>query len=224
MTMSDVKQIGLFKSELPEVIIPKKDDKLPKTTFKSFEEAKNVAMTCKKCRLCESRTKVVFGSGNPQSRILFIGEGPGQTEDETGLPFVGKAGQLLDKVFESVEISRDTDLYITNVVKCRPPNNRVPQQDEMEACFDYLAAQIRYIQPQMILLSGATAVKGILKAREGITKIRGTWFDDVYNAKVMPIFHPSYLLRNQSKAVGSPKWLMWEDIKEIKKEIDRLKD
>lgn len=220
--MDDCKQISLFQQNLPVIKEIKKESTLPETTFKSLEEAREAAMGCQKCVLCKHRTKVVFERGNPLAKVMLIGEGPGQQEDEKGLPFVGKAGQLLDKILEAGNISREKDIYICNIVKCRPPENRVPAPDEMEACWDYLAAQIKYINPKIILLSGTTAVKGVLKAKEGITKIRGRWYDDVYGAKAMPIFHPSYLLRNQSNAEGSPKWLMWQDIKEIKAQIDQL--
>jgi DNA polymerase len=220
--MSDYSQISLFKTQNPEV---KKETiiNLPETTFESLEEAKDAAMKCSRCKLSQTRTNVVFAQGNPKASVMLIGEGPGQHEDESGIPFVGRAGKLLDQILESVDIKREEDLYICNIVKCRPPKNRKPETDEMEACQDYLAAQIRYVKPKIILLAGATAVQGILKTKQGITKIRGSWYENIYGAKAMPIFHPSYLLRNQSKAVGSPKWNMWQDIKEIKKEMDRLK-
>jgi DNA polymerase len=197
-------------------------NQLPATSFQSLEKAKEVAMECTKCKLSESRTHVVFSKGSPEAKVMLIGEGPGQNEDLQGIPFVGKAGQLLDKIFESVNIDPEKDVYICNIVKCRPPQNRKPQQDEMDACWDYLAAQIKYIQPKIIILSGASAVQGVLKIKEGITKIRGNWYNGVFGAKAIPIFHPAYLLRNQSKEKGSPKWLMWQDIQEIKNAMDSL--
>lgn len=215
-------QLGLFKNER-KIELPKIEKKVwPETSFNSLEEAKEAAMSCNKCILAKSRTKVVFAQGNPGASVMLIGEGPGRHEDESGIPFVGKAGQLLDKIFESVEINRERDVYICNIVKCRPPENRVPTPEEMNACWDYLAAQINFVKPQIILLAGSTAVKGILKTKQGITKIRGNWYEDIFGAKAMPIYHPSYLLRNQSKEVGSPKWQMWQDIKEIKKAMDTL--
>ncbi len=189
--------------------------------FSTLAQAEQVALSCRRCDLCHTRNKVVFADGNPKSRLMIIGEGPGQREDETGLPFVGRAGQLLDKVLASVNIDRKTDTYICNIVKCRPPQNRVPGAKEAEMCRPFLEAQIQFVKPAIILLAGATAVQHILPVKEPISKIRGRWF--TYNdAKVMPIFHPSYLLRNESKEPGSPKWLMWQDIKLIKRTLDDI--
>lgn len=188
--------------------------------FENIEEAQKVCSTCQKCNLAKTRTNVVFGEGIFSSKIMLIGEGPGQQEDETGRPFVGKAGQLLDKILESQEFSREKNVYICNTVKCRPPGNRVPADEEMAACREYLDAQIELMKPKIIILCGATAVKAMLNIKQGITKIRGQWFDGPFESKMMPFFHPSYLLRNQSKAVGSPKWLTWQDIQEIKRMHD----
>ena len=178
------------------------------------------AKSCTKCGLCNERTNVVFYCGNQQSNLMIIGEGPGQQEDEKGIPFVGRAGQLLTKILESVEINRD-DIYITNTVKCRPPKNRTPLQSEMDECQDYLVRQIQIVQPKIICLLGSAAVKAVLGPTESISKIRGKWItkpvsymeDDLY---IMPMFHPSYLLRNPSKKHGAPKWLTWTDMKEVK--------
>lgn len=188
----------------------------------SLEKLARLAAVCTKCVLSHSRTHSVFSDGNPEASVMLIGEGPGQNEDETGIPFVGRAGQLLTQILSSVGIDRQNDIYICNVVKCRPPQNRKPQPEEMEACFPYLEGQIQAIRPKLILLAGATAVQDILKTKQGITKIRGQWFDTPFGAKAMPIFHPSYLLRNPSKQQGSPKWLMWQDMKTLKAEMDRL--
>lgn len=188
----------------------------------SLDKLARLASVCTKCALSEGRTRSVFSDGNPDARIMLIGEGPGQNEDETGTPFVGRAGQLLTQILASVGIDRRNDIYICNVVKCRPPQNRKPEPSEMAACFPYLEGQIQAIQPKLILLAGATAVQDILKTKQGITKIRGQWFDTPFGAKAMPIFHPSYLLRNPSKQPGSPKWLMWQDIKAVRAEMERL--
>jgi uracil-DNA glycosylase family 4 len=182
-----------------------------------------MAASCTRCDLSRTRQHAVFAQGNPEASVMLIGEGPGQQEDETGIPFVGKAGQLLTQILASVGIERPNDIYICNTVKCRPPQNRKPEPGEMEACFPYLAGQIHWVKPKLILLAGATAVQDILPTKLGITKIRGQWFDTPFNgAKAMPIFHPSYLLRNQSKAQGSPKWLMWQDIREVRRMMDEL--
>lgn len=188
----------------------------------SLEEAGRVASTCPRCRLSQSRTKVVFGSGNPHAKLMLIGEGPGRTEDEAGLPFVGRAGQLLTQILTSVHLDRERDLYITNVVKCRPPENRKPLKDEAAACRPYLEAQLHYINPHIILLAGATAVEGVLSRTDPMNKIRGRWIE-WRGKRVMPIFHPSYLLRNPSKEKGSPKWLMEQDIQEARRVFDELK-
>ncbi len=197
--------------------------------YSSLEEAKSAAMSCKKCVLCKERTKVVFSDGLENAKIMIIGEGPGENEDLQGLPFVGRAGQLLDKIFTSVNLNRKEHLYICNVVKCRPPNNRAPADDEAEACRDYLEAQIKYIDPKIIILAGAVAVKKVLKLKDPkITKLRGQWIDGMgdllQGRKIMPIFHPSYLLRHEwNKNPDSPKALMWQDIQEIRKSYDALK-
>jgi len=187
----------------------------------ALEEVRVKALQCQLCGLCKTRTNVVFADGNPKAKLMIIGEGPGQSEDETGIPFVGRAGQLLDKILASVEIDRKEETYICNIVKCRPPQNRVPTQDEANTCRPYLEAQISLIKPRIILLAGATAVQHILKTKDPISKIRGKWFE-YRGAQAMPIFHPSYLLRNDTKAVGSPKWLMWQDIKQVKQALASL--
>ncbi len=188
----------------------------------SLETLAKAAADCTRCPLGSTRIQSVFSDGNPQAQIMVIGEGPGQQEDETGIPFVGRAGQLLTQVLAWGGIDRQQDTYICNTVKCRPPQNRKPKPAETDACFPYLAGQIQMIQPKIILLAGATAVQDILKTKQGITKIRGQWFETPYGAKVMPIFHPSYLLRNPSKAEGSPKWLMWQDMQTVRQEAEAL--
>ena len=192
------------------------------TEFKDFnhDDLKAHAEKCKQCELSTERTNVVFNSGNPNANLMLIGEGPGQQEDEEGIPFIGRAGQLLTKILESVDIHRD-DIYIANTVKCRPPNNRTPHPKEMSACQNYLIRQIQLVQPKIICLLGAAALKAILGPSESISKIRGQWVttqvnymdDDLY---IMPMFHPSYLLRHASKEKGAPKWLTWNDMKEVK--------
>ncbi len=190
--------------------------------FASLEELKDFVASCKRCGLCAERNNVVFSRGNPEARLMIIGEGPGQQDDLSAYPFVGKAGQLLDKILASGNIDKDRDVYICNVVKCRPPGNRVPSKEEIEKCLPFLDAQIKFIKPELILLAGATAVQAILKFKDPISRVRGQWFTHSSGAKVMPVFHPSYLLRNDSREVGSPKWLMWQDIKEVAKALTEL--
>ena len=190
-----------------------------------LDEIRKRCLNCHKCRLGDTRHNIVFDDGLPNKKLMLIGEAPGYYEDMQGKPFVGKAGQLLDKIFASVGLNRGRDVYICNTVKCRPPENRNPLPYEKEACWEYLQAQLDIIQPKIILLCGNVAVQSILGNVGGITKIRGKWFEGgeiVHGAKLMPIFHPSYLLRNDSREKGSPKWLMWQDIQEIRREYDKL--
>jgi len=199
-------------------------EKSPDLSKLSYEEVKAIAEKCKRCPLHKGRTKVVFGHGPVPCNLMLIGEGPGGEEDLQGLPFVGRAGQLLTKIFESVNIDREKEVYITNIVKCRPPGNRTPVSKEVEACNPYLEAQIREIKPKIILLAGSPATKAVLKIDKPITKVRGKWHKiPGTDISAMPIFHPSYLLRNQAKAKGSPKWLTWEDFKEVKNALDYFK-
>jgi DNA polymerase len=183
--------------------------------FASLDVLKEIACNCQKCPLAATRTNVVVERGDRNAKILIIGEAPGEQEDLSGLPFVGKSGQLLDKILESVGFDTSKDVYICNTVKCRPPNNRVPTEVEMNTCKPYLLEQIRLIDPKIILLTGATSLKSIMGEKRAISKIRGQWLE-WEGRLVMPIFHPSYLLRNQSREQGSPKWLTWQDVKAIK--------
>jgi uracil-DNA glycosylase len=194
---------------------------IPRGTYLTVSDLNPHCNRCNRCDLGQTRTHAVVGRGNPTASIMIIGEGPGQNEDETGLPFVGKAGQLLDKILASVHLDTEQDVYICNIVKCRPPNNRAPTPEEMDACKPYLLEQIRLVNPKIILLTGATAVKGILSDKRGITKIRGQWIP-WQGYWCMPIFHPAYLLRNPSKDVGSPKWLMWQDIRAVQQKMEQL--
>ena len=190
--------------------------------FEELEEIKKKCQTCTKCELHKTRHNIVFSDGIPNNKIMLIGEAPGFNEDMQGLPFVGRAGKLLDKILESVGFSRKENIYICNTIKCRPPENRNPEQVEKDACKEYLDKQIEILKPKIILICGAVALNSMLGMKGGITKVRGKWFDGPYNSKMMPIFHPSYLLRNPSHKEGSPKWLMWQDIKEIRRYFDTL--
>ncbi|MBI2995204.1 MAG: uracil-DNA glycosylase [Candidatus Melainabacteria bacterium] len=223
-------QLNLFsiKEESSEHSALSTQHSAVETKYNSLEEAKVEAMKCTKCALCKGRTRVVFSDGNEKAKIMIVGEGPGENEDLQGLPFVGRAGQLLDKIFASVDLNRQEHLYICNIVKCRPPNNRAPLDEEADACWEYLEAQIKYTDPKIIILAGAVAVKGILKIKDPkITKIRGEWIEGqgtlLKGRKLIPIFHPSYLLRHEwNTKPDSPKSLMWKDIQEIKKAFEAL--
>ncbi len=190
--------------------------------IEELEEIRQKCLKCEKCALGKTRTNIVFSGGTPNHKMVLVGEAPGYWEDQKGEPFVGKAGQLLDKIFECVGLSRKKDVYICNTLKCRPPDNRDPLPDEKAACKEYLDAQIEILKPKIILICGRVALNTFLPDKGGITKVRGQWFDGPYGSKMMPIFHPSYLLRNDSREKGSPKWLMWQDIKEIKRVYDEL--
>ena len=181
---------------------------------------------CRRCSLGTSRLNVVVSRGNPRARLMVIGEGPGAQEDEQGQPFVGRSGQLLDRMLESVGIDSNRDAYVCNIVKCRPPENRKPTALEMAACLPWLEQQIALVDPAVILLAGATAVEGMLGIKGGITKLRGQWRrgegGSLEGRWLMPILHPSYLLRNASKERGSPKWLTWHDLQDVQRRLAQL--
>ncbi len=189
---------------------------------KELDKIKEKCLHCQKCPLSKTRTNIVFSGGIPNHKMMLIGEAPGFYEDQKGEPFVGKAGQLLDKILASVGFSRNEHLYICNTLKCRPPENRDPLPEEKEACKEYLEAQINILKPRIILLCGRVAVQSMLDTKQGITKIRGKWFEGPNFSKMMPIYHPSYLLRNDSREKGSPKWQMWQDIQEIRRVYDLM--
>ena len=186
-----------------------------------FNLLEKKCISCTKCSLSTGRTNVVFGRGNPKAKIFIIGEGPGQQEDEQGLAFVGRAGKMLDKSFLSVGIDTNEDCYISNIVKCRPPSNRKPKSIEVDNCMPWLNSQIELIKPRVIILAGSTAVQSYLNINQPISKIRGKWITRG-NIKYMPIFHPSYLLRNSSNEKGKPKWLTIQDLKKVKKELNSV--
>ena len=192
------------------------------TEIEQLEKVREKCLSCQKCPLGKTRTNIVFSGGLPNHKLMLIGEAPGYYEDQQGEPFIGKAGQLLDKIFASVGLSRQKDVYICNTLKCRPPDNRDPLPEEKAACREYLDAQIEILKPRIILLCGRVAVHSLLETTQGITKLRGRWFKGPYMSKMMPIFHPSYLLRNDSREKGSPKWLMWQDIQEIKRVYSQM--
>jgi DNA polymerase len=175
----------------------------------SLEELRSAIGDCRRCKLCAGRTNLVFGVGNPNARLMFVGEGPGRDEDLQGEPFVGRAGQLLtDIISKGMGLKRE-DVYIANVVKCRPPENRNPEPDEVAACEPFLKKQIELIHPEIIVALGKFAVQTLLRSKIPITKLRGQWHS-YHGIKLMPTFHPAYLLRNPGD-----KKLVWEDIKKV---------
>jgi uracil-DNA glycosylase family 4 len=182
----------------------------------NMRELEERVLVCNSCRLRGGCTQVVFGEGYPG--LMVIGEGPGAEEDRLGRPFVGTAGQLLDKILAAGGFDRNRNAFIANIVKCRPPGNRIPQPDECTACLPYLREQMNLLQPKVVLLLGATAFKNILQVKEGITKCRGTWFerDDIW---YMPTFHPAALLRDPRR-----KPEVWEDIQKVYQKYRQLVD
>lgn len=183
--------------------------------YNNWEDLENSINQCKKCKLCVNRRNIVFGDGNKNADIMIIGEGPGADEDIQGIPFVGKAGQLMNKAFEGLEFNREK-LYIANIVKCRPPANRVPEKDEALACLDYLRNQVILVNPKIIVLMGSTALKNILGEEYGITAARGKWLEKK-EIQYMPTWHPAALLRDDTKKID-----FWRDLKEVKKKAEEL--
>ncbi len=183
--------------------------------FDSFEELEESIKDCQKCKLCKNRTNIVFGSGNKKADVMFIGEGPGADEDEQGVPFVGKAGKLMNEAFRGVGIDRD-EVYIANVVKCRPPMNRNPESDEVECCLNYLRNQVVLVNPKIIVLLGNVALKAVLGSEYSITSSRGKWVEKK-GIKYMPTFHPAALLRDETKKID-----FWKDLKLVVEELNVL--
>ena len=182
--------------------------------YNNWEELEEVVKQCRKCRLCENRKNVVFGVGNREADIMFIGEGPGADEDAQGEPFVGKAGKLMNMAFDMLGIKRE-EVYIANIVKCRPPNNRNPQDDEAENCLDYLRNQVILVKPKIIVLLGSVALKNVLGKEYGITASRGKWIEKK-GILYMPTWHPAALLRDETKKI--------DFIKDLKLVMDKMKN
>ena len=187
-----------------------------KTKDEELQKIKEECNNCYQCELGKTRNNIVFSDGSANAKILLIGEAPGADEDATGTPFVGRAGKLLTKLIEECGFSRKDDFYICNTVKCRPPENRVPTDEEKSCCEKFLLAQIKTINPKVIVLCGATSAKSFLGSKIKISQIRGAWYKLFDNIDATVIFHPSYLLRNHSEAEGSPRWLTKQDLYKIK--------
>jgi uracil-DNA glycosylase len=176
------------------------DDSLPKI--------REFIGDCTRCKLSKTRTKIVFGTGNPNAELMFVGEGPGRDEDLSGEPFVGRAGKLLTDMIKAMGLQRE-DVYIANVVKCRPPENRLPEKDEITACSPFLMRQIDVIKPKVICTLGSCSAQMLLQTTQGISKLRGEWFD-FRDSKLMPTYHPAYLLRNPAA-----KTEVWKDLQKV---------
>ncbi len=180
----------------------------------TLDEIRREIGDCKRCTLCAGRTNIVFGSGNPRAELVFVGEAPGQDEDLQGVPFVGKAGQLLTKMIEAMKFSRD-DVYICNVVKCRPPNNRNPELAEIASCEPFLKAQLKTLQPKVIVALGKFAAQTLLRDATPITRLRGQW-REYEGIPLMPTFHPAYLLRSPNEKKSA-----WLDLQEVMKRFGK---
>ena len=184
--------------------------------YDNWEDLEKSIIGCKKCKLCTNRTNIVFADGNKNANVMLIGEGPGADEDRQGVPFVGRAGQLMNKAFEGLGIDR-TKLYIANIVKCRPPNNRVPEEYEARACLDYLRNQVILVKPQIIVLMGSTALQNILGKEYKITASRGNWIEKK-GIMYLPTWHPTALLRDENKKID-----FWRDFKKVINMCEELK-
>lgn len=206
----------LFDEE-ENIIIKRKTEIIAETfhSAKSLEELNSLICNCMKCQLGDTRKNFVFGTGNPKAEVLILGEGPGAEEDEQGLPFVGRAGKLLNDILKAIKFERN-EVYIANIVKCRPPGNRTPSPVEMETCIPYLKKQIELINPKLILCVGLTAAHGLLLNKDSLTNLRGKVFE-YEGRKVMVTYHPAALLRN-------PNWKRgcWEDVQAFRKLYDEL--
>jgi len=210
------KKTTVVKEPVANSILPFNGVKEDWEKTSSLIELNKKICNCTKCVLHKGRNNFVFGSGNPNAKVMVIGEGPGAEEDKQGLPFVGRAGQLLTDILKAIKFSRE-EVYIGNIVKCRPPDNRTPLTDEMDTCIPYLKKQIELIKPKLILCLGLTAAKGLLKKKESLTKMRGQIFDYA-GVKVMVTFHPAALLRN-------PNWKKdcWADVQKFRKLYDEIR-
>lgn len=184
--------------------------------FDNWEDLKENCLNCRKCGLCETRTNVVVGVGNPAAKVLFIGEGPGENEDLQGEPFVGRGGQLLDKMLAAVDLDRKTNIYIANIVKCRPPKNRDPLPEEQEACIGWLRNQVALIRPKIIVCLGRIAAMRIIKPDMKITKEHGQFFEK-NGTLLMATLHPAALLRNPNQKPAA-----FEDFLKLREKIDEL--
>ncbi len=194
---------GLFSAQ-PALL-----DEHPWGSAPTLEQVREVLGECTRCRLCEGRTQIVFGDGNPHAQLMFVGEGPGEVEDRRGLPFVGRAGELLTQMIEKGLGIRRSDVYICNVVKCRPPGNRTPRADEVAACSPFLDGQIAAVRPRVIVALGKPAASLLLGREIAITRVRGTWHE-YRGIPLMPTFHPAFVLRRYTP---ENRRLVWEDLK-----------
>ena len=203
---------SLLKSAAASLLSPAHAENLFGDPFRLLDDSlpkiREFIGDCTRCKLSKTRTKIVFGSGNPNADLMFVGEGPGRDEDLSGEPFVGRAGKLLTDMIKAMGLQRE-DVYIANVVKCRPPDNRLPEKDEIAACSPFLMRQIDTIKPKVICTLGSCSAQMLLQTTQGISKLRGEWFD-FRDSKLMPTYHPAYLLRNPG---AKPE--VWKDLQKV---------
>ncbi|MGF1508874.1 MAG: uracil-DNA glycosylase family protein [Myxococcota bacterium] len=201
------------KQSLEPEVLP---DRIRLDRAPTLDVVREILGDCSRCGLATGRTQIVFGVGNPSADVMFVGEGPGAEEDRRGEPFVGKAGELLTRIIERGMGMKRSEVYIANIVKCRPPNNRDPEPVEVDACVPFLSAQIRLVAPKVIVCLGKYASQTLLQVKTPITRLRGQW-SEFMNVPVMPTYHPAYLLRNPAE-----KRPVWEDIQAVLRHLGRL--
>ena len=209
-------QLGIWAQHLPDPAVAA--DTVALAGASTLDDVRRVLGDCRRCGLCEGRRSIVFGEGDPKARLFIVGEGPGETEDETGRPFVGAAGQMLDRMVSNVLGLDRSQVYIGNVVKCRPPNNRNPDDAESRRCLPFLQAQLRAVAPEFVLVLGTVAVKALFGPERGITAVRGRWQSLDIGGRpvaVMPTFHPAYLLRQPDE-----KKAAFDDLKLLRAAMD----
>jgi len=213
------KQTGFFQTSEPQIETSQTgwqpNPLSPQEAQAKLDNLRQQIGDCSRCRLAKQRNKIVFGEGNPVARLVFAGEGPGRDEDRSGRPFVGRAGQLLDRIIAAMGFGRE-EIYICNVVKCRPPDNRTPQDDEMRTCGLFLTKQLAIMRPQFIVALGATAAKYLIGTDRPMGKLRGHFFEHPSGARIMPTYHPAYLLRNPAA-----KKLVWDDVQKVMAKLAR---
>lgn len=216
-----VDSLSLWKDQtaspiaVPQIAISNETTPMPEEIV-TLDSIRAEIGDCQRCKLAPKRTNIVFGSGNPNAELVFVGEAPGFDEDQQGLPFVGRAGQLLTKIIESISLKRE-DVYICNVLKCRPPENRNPEPDEVAACNPFMKKQLAAIRPKIVCCLGTFAAQTVLQTVAPISKLRGKFYD-MDGMRIIATFHPAYLLRSPDK-----KREVWEDMKQIRAELFRLK-
>jgi uracil-DNA glycosylase family 4 len=201
-----------------EIMAPSRETRDPESPPRSLPVLREAVASCTACGLASTRKNTVFSRGNPEAALVFIGEAPGADEDDQGIPFVGRAGQLLDKMIAAMGLSPEKDVYVCNIVKCRPPGNRKPEPEELSACFPFLDEQLANVKPKVLVAMGNTAVGALFNTKIGITKLRGEW--KLYKGRIptMPTYHPSYLLR-PSDQLAEAKRQAWDDLRAVMKEL-----